>query len=227
MSQVYLMRAGRTDFDDQERIRGDLELPMNAQGESEIEAVIEELRSAKLDVILTSPKNPSRETAEKIGEALAVDVKYDDGLDDLDQGLWEGLDIQEVRNRYSKAFKLWQESPEDVCPPNGERAEDAFERVAKTLSRPLRKKKRIGIVAAEPLATLIKRVLTGDFVAPCPCHLEDTASGMVEILTVDYSDLKEQKWMQPLETVVTGKAQGGTSVAVSKVNGHKGDTADG
>jgi probable phosphoglycerate mutase len=56
-------------------------------------------------------------------------------------------------------FKQWQESPETICPPDGEAICDAMERIRKALEKPLKKKGNLAFVAAEPLASIIASLI--------------------------------------------------------------------
>ena len=160
MPEVVVIRAGCTDFDEQNRIKGSLEIPMNSQGEKQIRQVVEQLAQTPLEVIFADPTEPSLSTAEAIGEALDVNVHLTDDLRNLDQGLWEGLQVEDVRHKYPRVFKQWRESPETICPPEGELATDAIERICRVLRKPLKKRDCFAIVASEPLATLIGWVVS-------------------------------------------------------------------
>lgn len=155
MSDVVLIRAGCTDFDEQNRIQGSLDLPLNPRGLEQVEEIVRQLRDVPLEVILSAPGQPARATAIAVGEALGVPVKVQGDLRNLNQGLWQGLQLDDVRRKYPKVFKQWQDSPETICPPEGETVPEALERIRKTLHKPLKRKATIGIVASEPLATLI------------------------------------------------------------------------
>lgn len=161
MSTVVLIRPGSTDFDEQNRVQGALDLPLNNRGQEQVQHLLDQLQKIPLDVVYSAPGEPARSTAEKIGEELGVPVKISEGFRNLNQGLWQGLQIDDIRRKFPKVFKQWQESPESVCPPEGETVAQAVGRVQKSLQKPLKKKKIIAIVASEPLASLIYYVITG------------------------------------------------------------------
>jgi len=160
MPEVVIIRPGCTDFDEQNRIKGSLEIPMNSQGEEQIRRVVEQLANTPLEVIYADPTEPSLSTAEAIGEELDVKVKLTDELRNLDQGLWEGLQVEDVEHKYPRVFRQWRESPESICPPEGELASHAIDRICKVLRKPLKKRDCFAIVASEPLATLIGWVVS-------------------------------------------------------------------
>lgn len=166
MSTVVLVRPGCTDFDDQNRIQGSLDLPLNKRGEEQVLKIVDELRSVPLEMVYTSPCEPARSSAAAIGSELGISVKELDGLRNLDQGLWQGLQVDDIRRKHPKVFKQWQESPETICPPQGEMVSAALERIRKALEKPLKKGISFAVVAPEPLATLI-----GCFVRSCKVDL--------------------------------------------------------
>lgn len=161
MSTMILVRPGNTDFDDQQRIQGILDLPLNARGEQQVQQMLSELRHVALYRIYTSPCEPAHSTALRMGAELGVAVKELDELQNINHGLWQGLQIDELRRKQPKVYKQWQESPETICPPEGEAFSDAVERVRRALERPRKKKGAVAIVAPEPLATVIRCVMRG------------------------------------------------------------------
>lgn len=158
---VVLIRACCTDYDEQNRVQGRLSLPLNTRGESQLQELANQLQSAPMEVIYTSPTEPARSTAAALGEALGLTVKELEGLENLDHGLWQGMQVEELRRKHPKVFRQWQEAPESICPPNGETVEDAAERVRRALERPIRRGIPFAIVSPEPLAELITSLITG------------------------------------------------------------------
>lgn len=162
MPTVVLIRPGFTDFDLDGRIQGTLDLPLNAEGEKQVNNLVSKIEKFGIETIITSSSEPALSTAEQLGENLNVPVKEKEGLKNLNLGLWQGLEFEEVRRKYPKLLKQWTESPETVCPPEGELASEAVKRVKKTLQKYLKKKQNFAIVASEPLATIIANILRDD-----------------------------------------------------------------
>ena len=183
MPDVVLIRPGCTDFDEQNRIQGTLDLPLSPRGEEQVQNLIEQLRDSPVEVLYTTPGEPAKSTAAAIGAGLGIPVKLLEGLHNLDQGLWQGLLLDDVRRKYPKVFKQLQESPETICPPEGETVPEALERIRKALKKPLKRKGQIGVVAPEPLATLIACMVRGcRLVSPVP--ICGTTNGQrIEVIT--------------------------------------------
>src|SRR3989304_8631815 len=90
MFQILLIRPGATEYDQQGRIQGTLDIPLCEDGRRQVEAMVEELRSQPITAIYTSPCQAAEQTAEALGEALDVKVKSLASLPNLDHGLWQG-----------------------------------------------------------------------------------------------------------------------------------------
>jgi phosphoserine phosphatase len=161
MPDVVLIRPGCTDFDEQNRIQGSLDLPLNRRGQEQVEFVVEQLRDVHLDVIFAPPCEPAHSTAIAVGESCRAAVKEVEDFCNLNHGLWQGLQIDDVRRKFPKVYKQWHEAPESVRLPEGETVAEAVERIQHGLKKCLKRKKSIAIVASEPLATLIRCVLCG------------------------------------------------------------------
>ncbi len=155
MPTVVIVRSGETDYDNQHRIQGVLDLPLTPQGAAQIRELAEQLRPLQLEVVYCGPSEQARQTAEILAEELGCELRVLSELVNLNQGLWQGQRIEEIRRRYPRLFKQWREHPDVVCPPSGETSSEAVARVHRALARPLRRKHRFAIVASEPLATIL------------------------------------------------------------------------
>jgi probable phosphoglycerate mutase len=158
MLRIFLIRPGSTDFDEQGRIKGSLDIPMNANGSSQAARVAGELEGEGIEVIYTSPAQSAMQTSETLAASLKVKYKVLDNLQNLDHGLWHGKLIEEVKQRQPKVYRLWQEQPETICPPEGETVVAAQERIRSTMKK-LLKKHRTGVIALvvpDPLASILR-----------------------------------------------------------------------
>tara|TARA_E500000305_G_C3971035_1_gene211947 strand:+ start:343 stop:897 length:555 start_codon:yes stop_codon:yes gene_type:complete len=155
MCKIFLVRPGQTDYDSQHRVQGSLNLPLNEGGFREVETLIESLADQEIDLILSGPNEPSHSTAEIISEKLDVPFKSSELLRNVSQGIWEGLEVDEVKRKFPTVYRHWEDAPLEVAIPNAEPIEAAVKRVTKLMKQYGRKDKQILIVAPEPLATLI------------------------------------------------------------------------
>ena len=159
--RILIVRPGQTELDEQGRIAGNLDIPLSNEGRDQIAALACEFANLEIDKIYSGPTAASKETAEMIAAAKKTKVKIDDDLQNLDCGLWHGKRIEELKETQPKLFKLWQEQPQSVYPPDGESVEQTKNRVEK-FARKITKKARtatIVVVASEPVACILRSVL--------------------------------------------------------------------
>jgi probable phosphoglycerate mutase len=176
MLKIILIRPGSTDFDDQGRITGTLDVPLNECGTNQVARTINELTDHEIAAIYTAPCTSCLQTASALGGVLDLKSKPLDGLKNLDHGLWHGKMILEVKRKQPKVYRQWQEHPETVCPPEGESLTSAKMRGQTVLAK-LAKKHKDGVIALvlpEPFASLFRSLLDhgelGDlWKAECQC----------------------------------------------------------
>jgi broad specificity phosphatase PhoE len=161
MSQVILIRPGATLYDEQNRVQGVLDIPLSERGHGEVVRMAQEisasLRDSSLTALYCGPGENTIRTAEIVGKVVGVRAKRINEFRNLDQGLWQGLQIDEIKRRNTKLFRQWLEDPATICPPQGETVERAMERI-KSAFRPLLRRHQdeaIGLVVGEPLARLV------------------------------------------------------------------------
>lgn len=161
-SKILLIRPGATEFDEQGRITGNLDVPLCELGLKQAAELAESSADYDVTAIFSSPSLAAQQTAKIIGKTHGRKVKVRDALTNIDMGLWQGKEIEELRATQPKIARQWEEHPETVCPPEGESVEDVLPRVQKFL-RKLKKKNRPGmivIVVADPLAKVIASLLS-------------------------------------------------------------------
>jgi broad specificity phosphatase PhoE len=137
-----------------------------------------QLADLGVEVVYSASSQSAVQTANCVAEALDVKMKVIDRLTNLNQGLWQGRLIDEVKQTQPKVYRQWQEEPDCICPPEGEMLNDARERVRGVLTKLVKKHKHgvVGLVVPEPLASLVRCQLTagvlGDLwktVVTCGC----------------------------------------------------------
>ena len=181
MLRIILTRPGCTEFDVQGRIKGTLSIPLSAQGAQQVAVAARNLGPERIEIVYTSPCESAIQTARALAEPNGIKVRQLEKLQNLDQGLWQGKLIDEVRRKQPKVYRQWQEHPETVCPPKGEMLDSARRRVHTVLNRLLKKHRDgvIALVAPEPMASLIRCYLLGSelgdlWKAECHCGSWDS-----------------------------------------------------
>jgi probable phosphoglycerate mutase len=158
MLQIVLVRPGTTDYDEQGRIQGTLDIPLNELGRQQVERMIGELTPLGIDTVYCSESQPADETAELLAERLGARIKRLSNMQNLDHGLWQGMLVEEVRLKQPKVYRQWQEHPDCICPPEGEMLSAARVRVQAAVSKLLKKHRNgtVALVVPEPLGSLVR-----------------------------------------------------------------------
>ncbi|HWL93248.1 MAG TPA: histidine phosphatase family protein [Phycisphaerae bacterium] len=146
MKKLIFIRAGRTEWDDQERIAGDTDLDLNEQGRAEAGQSVGRLVELHPKALFCGSDNPARETARIIGEAIDLKAKALDELREMDLGHWEGLTADQFAERFPKVNKAWRDDPASVEAPDGEALAAVEARLDEALGRIFKRKTATPIV---------------------------------------------------------------------------------
>lgn len=163
MIEVLLIRPGSTTFDEEGRIKGALDIPLSHRGTQQATLLASNLKTVKLDCLYVSPSESAQQSAQQICQFNFCRVKTLDCLRNLDQGLWQGKLVSEVKRLQPKVYRQFQEHPGDVCPPEGETVLEAIDRIQGQIAKLLKRHDggRIGILVPQPLAAIVRYVLVG------------------------------------------------------------------
>jgi len=159
---LVVIRAGTTDYDLQGRIRGTLDMPLADEGVAEAKAAAHRIATPLPDAVYVAPDSASLETAHLMLQGSGLRPRQLDDLANLDQGLWQGLLVDDIRHKQPRVYRQWQDNPWAVSPPDGELLEEACGRLESVLEWIQRRhpRGRIAVVVPAPLDRLL-RWLTG------------------------------------------------------------------
>lgn len=166
MCNVVVVRPGATLFDEEERIKGSLDIPLSTHGREQAVRTANSLERLPIAAVYCGPCESAQVTAKEIADHLSAKWKVCDCFRNIDHGLWEGKRIDDVKRQQPKLFKQVQENPRSFCPPGGETLSEAEARVEKLLLKLCKKhaNQTIALVVPDPLATLIaNRLKETDF----------------------------------------------------------------
>lgn len=138
--RILLIRHGETEWNRLRRFQGHSDLPLNAKGNSQAQALAQALKNETINAIYSSPLKRAVETATHIGTFHpATPLIKESGLKEMNLGDFEGIEAQQWATRHQKFRKAWQENPAELAMPGGEslrevqlRASDAFKRISES-----------------------------------------------------------------------------------------------
>lgn len=130
---LIFIRHGECEGNRAGLFRGRIDFPLNKNGIRQAEALREEIRRFKIDVVYTSPLSRALKTAEIIGEPHGLTPVVEEGFNNITLGLWEGRVKSEVEREYPREWRIWVTVPEELDLPGLERLEDVKERAYSAL----------------------------------------------------------------------------------------------
>jgi len=87
---LYIMRHGRTDWNDLHKMQGRTDIPLNDCGREMAEKAREEYKNVNFDICYCSPLSRARETAKILLKGRDIPIIYDDRLLEMSFGIYEG-----------------------------------------------------------------------------------------------------------------------------------------
>ncbi len=133
MTRIILVRHGETDWNKQERMQGQTDVPLSSQGRLQADKVAKRLKEEPISAVYSSDLSRAYHTAKTIADEHRLSVTKDADLREVDFGLWEGLHRKNVLENYKEMYHAWLHRPFEVRPPEGENFKEVQERAHKAL----------------------------------------------------------------------------------------------
>jgi probable phosphoglycerate mutase len=102
---LVLLRHGRTQFNAEGRLQGQLDPPLDGVGRAEALSVAAAVRALTPAGVVSSDLARARTTAELIGLPFTTDER----LREINLGTWQGLTLAAARERYPAEWASWRE----------------------------------------------------------------------------------------------------------------------
>jgi probable phosphoglycerate mutase len=124
---LLLVRHGQSTWNSERRIQGQLDPPLSEEGRRQAMRVGRRLAQHDFAGFYSSDLKRALETASAIGAVTGGSPRPSTGLREIFLGEWEGLNTQELAQRFPEAWARWTEEPSWDVVPGGEGAV-AFEK---------------------------------------------------------------------------------------------------
>ena len=132
MTRIHLVRHGETDWNRELRWQGHSDPPLNEHGRDQARRLAGTLGATPFAAVYSSDLRRASETAEIIAGPLALPVRVDPALREIDVGSWEGFTLAELEARFPEDVARWQETGEHGW-DGGESHEKMFTRVREAI----------------------------------------------------------------------------------------------
>ncbi|MFM7132648.1 MAG: histidine phosphatase family protein [Isosphaeraceae bacterium] len=184
-TRIYLVEPGATCFDEQERIAGNLDLPLSEKGLEQVKNLRHEISDISVTALYHSPCLSAELTALAIEPILKIRAKCSSDLRNLDFGIWQGMCWEEMEERFPRVWRQWLENPEEITIPRGESIEDLMARAKAFIDDVLRRyeNQSICVIAPFPLSAVLSGLLKG-FEKPRLTKMSE--GGTIEAIDMDH-----------------------------------------
>ncbi|HJU19576.1 MAG TPA: histidine phosphatase family protein [Stellaceae bacterium] len=132
---IFLFRHGETDWNREGRLQGRTDVPLNALGFAQAEALALRLRAYSLDAVVSSDLLRAATTGRIVAEALGVPLVLEPLLRETDVGEAEGLLWPEARARFGEPLTERWFTEDDAAFPGGETGGETRARALAALRR--------------------------------------------------------------------------------------------
>lgn len=110
MTTIILVRHGTTTWNHERRYQGQLDIPLDANGEQQAVQAGNRLKNEHIAAIYSSTLSRASRTAEIISQQLGgnLPVQQVAGLMEIDVGTWSGLTPPEVKERFPAEYEAFE-----------------------------------------------------------------------------------------------------------------------
>jgi broad specificity phosphatase PhoE len=132
-TEVILVRHGQTSSNITGYYMGRSNEEMDSAGLVQTQRLSSRLANLPITSIYSSPLQRAYSTARVIAEPRSLKIKVLDDLTEIDFGEWQGLHMQEIKEKWPELWSEWRKDPSHIAIPGGE----TFSQIAVRSSRVL------------------------------------------------------------------------------------------
>ena len=139
--RFLIVRHGETSYVFERRYQGQMDIPLNARGRAQAQALARYLAQESIQYIFSSDLSRARATAEPVAQRKELPIQVLKTFRERSFGYWEGMTLEEISNRYPEEVVKWRKRPLSFAPGGGEyffqvrdRAKRAWKQVCATMS---------------------------------------------------------------------------------------------
>ena len=128
-TKLLLIRHGETAWNAEHRIQGQLDIPLSPLGILQSARLAECLANEPIDAVYSSGQSRAWLTAAPLAARLGLEVIAEPRLRERSFGIFEGLTLDEIAERYPAEFMKWRERDPAWRPEGGESGQQLIDRV--------------------------------------------------------------------------------------------------
>ncbi|MGZ9074313.1 MAG: histidine phosphatase family protein [Burkholderiaceae bacterium] len=133
-TKLLLIRHGETAWNAEHRIQGQLDIPLSPRGVVQSARLAECLANEPINAVYSSGQSRAWLTAAPVAARHGLPVIAEPRLRERSFGVFEGLTLDEIVERYPVEFRKWRERDPSWWPDGGESGQQLIDRVLKALA---------------------------------------------------------------------------------------------
>lgn len=133
MTRVIVVRHAEAEGNWKRTFQGHTDADVSEKGEKQLALLAVRCRNMACTAIYSSPLCRARKTAEAIHQFHDVPLRLEEGLLEINGGVWEGKPWKELPLLYPEDAHNWNMAPWDFAPEKGEAMTAVYDRIYKTV----------------------------------------------------------------------------------------------
>lgn len=138
MRKIIVVRHGETQWNRELRYQGQTDVELNEEGIRQVKKLAQHLRDEKVESIYSSDLKRAYKTAEAIAKYHFLKIKKTKLLREISYGIWEGMYLSEVKEKYPEILDKWIKSPFNTVIPEGESIKSFARRIKRAIDKILK-----------------------------------------------------------------------------------------
>lgn len=135
MTKIYLVRHAEALGNVREFFQGRTDCEVSERGEKQLECLAEHFKNIPIEAIYSSPLKRSLSTAAAVNKYHNLAIQKDEGLIEINGGVWEGKPWADLPKLYPVEYGLWKNRMEDFYIEDGEKMTEVFDRMKSAMDR--------------------------------------------------------------------------------------------
>ncbi|HEV7912468.1 MAG TPA: histidine phosphatase family protein [Albitalea sp.] len=134
-TRIVAIRHGETAWNVDNRIQGQLDVPLNEQGRWQARRLAQAMADERIAAVHASDLQRAHETAREVAQACGLAVIADAGLRERGFGAFEGHSWKEIEERWPVESERWRRRDLDFAPAGGETLRQFYARCVAAATR--------------------------------------------------------------------------------------------
>lgn len=135
MTKIYLVRHAEALGNVREFFQGRTDCEVSERGEKQLECLAEHFKNIPIEAIYSSPLKRTLLTAAAVNKYHNLPIQKDEGIIEINGGVWEGKPWADLPKLYPVEYGLWKNRMEDFYIEDGEKMTEVFDRMKSAMDR--------------------------------------------------------------------------------------------